>query len=90
MSVTASPARVTADSAAATNDRSAGYRRNSDVCDRNTRRGGGRSRDMRTAFQLHRSTAPLTARQAGTGAATLDARGSVLDGPPRAFRAAAR
>ena len=46
MSVTASPARVTADSAAATNDRPAGNRRNSDVCDKNTRRGGGRSPDM--------------------------------------------
>ena len=46
MSVTASPARATADSAAATNDRSAGNLRNSDVCDKNTRRGGGRSPDM--------------------------------------------
>jgi hypothetical protein len=41
MSVTASPARATADSAAATNDRPAGNRRNSAVWDKNTRRGGG-------------------------------------------------
>jgi hypothetical protein len=41
MSVIASPAFATADSAAATNDRPVGNRRNSDVCDRNTRRGGG-------------------------------------------------
>src|SRR5690349_8358678 len=40
------PARVTADSAAATNDRPTGSRRSSDVCDRNTRRGGGRSPGM--------------------------------------------
>ena len=40
ISVTASPARLTADYAAATNERSDGNRRNSDVCDRNTRRGG--------------------------------------------------
>jgi len=46
MSVTASPARATADSAAATNDRPAGNRRNSDVCDKNTRRGDGRLPDM--------------------------------------------
>ena len=41
MSVTASPALITASCAAATNDRPAGNRRNSDVCDKNTRRGGG-------------------------------------------------
>src|SRR5829696_5512344 len=41
MSVTASPALITASWAAATNDRPAGNRRNSDVCDKNTRRGGG-------------------------------------------------
>src|SRR6185437_12833528 len=41
MSVTASPALITASCAAATNDRPAGYRRNSDVWDKNTRRGGG-------------------------------------------------
>ena len=41
MSVTASPARATASWAAATNDRPDGYRRSSDVCDKNTRRGGG-------------------------------------------------
>ena len=41
MSVTASPARITASCAAATNDRPAGNRRNSDVCDKNTRRGDG-------------------------------------------------
>src|SRR4051794_34092522 len=40
MSVTASPARATASCAAATNDRPNGNRRNSDVCDKNTRRGG--------------------------------------------------
>src|SRR6478736_154445 len=40
MSVTASPARATASCAAATNDRPTGNRRNSDVCDNNTRRGG--------------------------------------------------
>jgi hypothetical protein len=39
MSVTASPARATAASAADTNDRPAGNRRSSEVCDRNTRRG---------------------------------------------------
>src|SRR5689334_6462368 len=42
MSVTASPARATAASAAATNDRDDGNRRNSEVCDKNTRRAGGR------------------------------------------------
>jgi hypothetical protein len=41
MSVTASPALITASCAAATNDRPAGYRRNSAVWDRNTRRGDG-------------------------------------------------
>ena len=40
MSVTASPALITASCAAATNERRTGYRRNSEVCDRNTRRGG--------------------------------------------------
>ena len=40
MSVTASPALITASCAAAMNDRPAGNRRNSDVCDKNTRRGG--------------------------------------------------
>ena len=45
MSVTASPALITASCAAATNDRPAGNRRNSDVWDKNTRRGGG-SLDM--------------------------------------------
>jgi hypothetical protein len=45
MSVTASPARATACSAAVTNDRPDGNRRSSDVCDRNTRRGVG-SPDM--------------------------------------------
>ena len=40
MSVTAYPALITASCAAATNDRPAGNRRNSDVCDKNTRRGG--------------------------------------------------
>ena len=39
MSVTASPALITASCAAATNDRPAGNRRNSDVWDKNTRRG---------------------------------------------------
>jgi hypothetical protein len=42
MSVTASPALATASCAAATNERPAGNRRNSDVCDKNTRRGGGK------------------------------------------------
>src|SRR3954447_17446882 len=46
MSVTASPARATASCAAATNDRPTGNRRNSDVCDKKTRRGDGRSPDM--------------------------------------------
>jgi hypothetical protein len=41
MSVTASPALITASCAAATNERPVGYRRNSEVCDKNTRRGGG-------------------------------------------------
>ena len=40
MSVTASPALITASCAAAMNDRPAGNRRNSAVCDKNTRRGG--------------------------------------------------
>ena len=40
MSVTASPARATASCAAATNERPAGNRRNSEVWDKNTRRGG--------------------------------------------------
>ena len=40
MSVTASPALITASRAAATNERPTGNRRNSDVCDRNTRLGG--------------------------------------------------
>src|SRR3954454_18719262 len=40
MSVTASPALITASCAAATNERAAGYRRNSAVWDKNTRRGG--------------------------------------------------
>ena len=40
MSVTASPALITASWAAAMNDRPAGNRRNSEVCDKNTRRGG--------------------------------------------------
>src|SRR5688500_16201745 len=42
MSVTASPALITASWAASTNDRPTGNRRNSDVCDKNTRRGDGR------------------------------------------------
>ena len=42
MSVTASPALITASCAASTNERPTGYRRNSDVCDKNTRRGDGR------------------------------------------------
>ena len=46
MSVSASPAPATADSAVATNDRPAGKRRNSAVCDENTRRGGGRPQDI--------------------------------------------
>src|SRR3954452_2419513 len=54
MSVTASPALITASCAAATNDRPAGNRRNSDVCDKNTRRGGG-SLDM---TPQHPSTRP--------------------------------
>jgi hypothetical protein len=41
MSVTASPALITASCAAATNERPTGYRRNSDVWDKNTRRGSG-------------------------------------------------
>jgi hypothetical protein len=40
MSITASPALITASCAAATNERPTGNRRNSDVCDKNTRRGG--------------------------------------------------
>ena len=50
MSVTASPALITASCAAATNERPAGNRRNSEVCDKNTRRGGG-SLDIPTASQ---------------------------------------
>src|SRR3954462_9612824 len=46
MSVTASPARATASCAAATNDRPAGTRRNSDVGDKNPRRGDGRLPDI--------------------------------------------
>jgi hypothetical protein len=37
MSITASPALITASCAAATNERPTGNRRNSDVCDKNTR-----------------------------------------------------
>jgi hypothetical protein len=44
MSITASPALATADSAAATNDRLLGNRRSSEVCDKNTRRGDGTAR----------------------------------------------
>ena len=40
------PAFETADSAAATNDRSAGNRRSSEVCDKNTRLGGATTRGM--------------------------------------------
>ena len=40
MSVTASPALITASCAAATNELPTGNRRNSEVCDKNTRRGG--------------------------------------------------
>ncbi len=51
-----SPAWATADSAAATNERPDGNRRNSDVCDKNTRRGGGRSLGTTPiASQSHRS-----------------------------------
>jgi hypothetical protein len=39
MSTTASPARVTADSAAATNDRATGNRRSSELCETKTLRG---------------------------------------------------
>jgi len=46
MTATASPARATADSAAVMNDRLPGNCRSSDVCDNNTRRGGGRFADM--------------------------------------------
>jgi hypothetical protein len=49
--MTASPARVTADSAAATNDRGCGYFRSSEVCDKNTRRGGESALGMTPAFQ---------------------------------------
>ena len=66
MSVTASPALATASCAAATNERPTGNRRNSDVCDRNTRRGDG-SLGMTHSFPAlthrentnHRPTAPL-------------------------------
>ena len=63
------PARDTADSAAATNDRPAGNRRNSDVCDKNTRRGGGRSPDMTHSIPVlirRRQDATPSNRQAST------------------------
>ena len=50
MSVTASPTWITASCAAATNDRPGGNRRNSDVWDKNTRRGG-------SSLGIRRSTA---------------------------------
>ena len=56
MSVTASPALITASCAAATNDRPAGNRRNSDVCDKNTRRGDGR---LPVMTPEHPSTHPI-------------------------------
>ena len=50
MSVTACPARATASCAAATNDRPTGNRRNSDVCDKNPRRGDGELPNMTYSF----------------------------------------
>jgi hypothetical protein len=47
---------ITASCAAATNERAAGYRRNSEVCDRNTRRGGG-------SLGITHSIAALTRRE---------------------------
>ena len=62
MSVTASPALITASCAAATNDRPAGNRRNSDVCDKNTRRGGGRSPGMTHSIPALTDRPPRRAR----------------------------
>jgi hypothetical protein len=58
MSKIASPARETAASAAETNERFSGYCLNSDVCDKNTRRGGGRSTGMAPASQPREHRAP--------------------------------
>jgi hypothetical protein len=65
MSVTASPVRATADSAAATNERPTGYRRNSEVWDKNTRRDG-------SSLDITHSIPALTQREN-----TNFARGSV-------------
>ena len=72
MSVTASPALITASCAAATNDRPAGNRRNSDVWDKNTRRGGGslgitHSIPALTQRENTNSQADGVARSPGTG-----------------------
>src|SRR3954451_822429 len=58
MSKIASPARETAASAAETNERFSGYCLTSDVCDKNTRRGGGRSTGMAPASQPREHRAP--------------------------------
>ena len=80
MSVTASPARATADSAAATNDRPAGNRRNSDVCDKNTRRGGGR---VTGHDPQHPSTHPTgTGRHSLAAASIHAAAGASRAAPP--------
>ena len=64
MSVTASPALITASCAAATNDRPTGNRRNSDVCDKNTRRGGG-------SLGITHSIPALTQREKPNGRRTV-------------------
>src|SRR3954447_18304667 len=83
MSITASPARATAASAAATNDRPAGNRRNSDVCDKNTRRGGRPSPDMThsiPALTQWRQDLSLVPASTHAGAGTSGAPPSLLDG----------
>ena len=73
MSVTASPALITASCAAATNDRPAGNRRNSDVCDKNTRRGGGSPGMTHSIPALtQREDANSLADITGTGAPQLE------------------
>src|SRR3954453_6839858 len=89
MSVTASPALITASCAAATNERPAGYRRNSEVWDKNTRRGGG-------SVGITQSIAALTQRentnpQADVSRVLLrdgEVRGTELEEQPAAYSAA--
>src|SRR6185295_8787259 len=74
MSVTASPALITASCAAATNERPAGYRRSSAVWDKNTRRGGG-------SLGITHSIPALTQREN-----TQFAGGRACTASPRALR----